>query len=622
MARSLAGLLVAMALVFGAPRSVPAQEYRFRVPEMTMLVVVNSDASVRIAYDITFENAPGAHPIDIVDIGTPDARYDLGNVRATIDGALLRDVRPSSYIAPGFEVHLAPMAIPPGGRGTLHVEFTMPDRVYQDTTRSDLASLRMTPTWWGDPYVLGTTDLRIAFQLPRGVKPDEVLHQGVNFTLKALSDEGTLVGWRFPDARMNDSHAGRGAYRVAASFPKRDLSRVVVKTKLDMLLEWFAASAPARWTLGAVVLALLGFAFFRFTGGTGFSVFAVVAIAAVVVFAVSPGLHLLSLPLVVALAALGEWARARRRGDYMPPIAEVEGGGIKRGLTAPEAAALLELPIGRVLGLVIFGLLKKGVLRVRREDPLVVDLDEAYRPGPADRADADARAAFRRQVAQQRGVVIHGYEPAFLDDIELHPGRPVHEIDFSAAMRGLIERVASRMKGFDVSDTQDYYRAIVRRAVELASSVGEIAQRQRTVDRNFEWILIDDGYPTVFRGWGYRPPWMRPAGLPRAAPGAPPTAAPSSPAAPPTLTDVSASFARWSENTFGRIAAGITPGALRVGGPGGGFIDLSGADRLTGQFFQALAESAAKGGGGGGGGGCACACAGCACACACAGGGR
>ena len=47
-----------------------------------------------------------------------------------------------------------------------------------------------------------------------------------------------------------------------------------------------------------------------------------------------------------------------------------------------------------------------------------------------------------------------------------------------------------------------------------------------------------------------------------------------------------------------------------------------GADRVTGEFFQALAESGGSGGGGGGGGGCACACAGCACACACAGGGR
>jgi hypothetical protein len=64
------------------------------------------------------------------------------------------------------------------------------------------------------------------------------------------------------------------------------------------------------------------------------------------------------------------------------------------------------------------------------------------------------------------------------------------------------------------------------------------------------------------------------------------------------------------------------PGSLTMAHPAGGFLDLSGADRVTGEIFSALAESAVSGGSGGGGGGGGCACAGCACACACAGGGR
>jgi hypothetical protein len=85
---------------------------------------------------------------------------------------------------------------------------------------------------------------------------------------------------------------------------------------------------------------------------------------------------------------------------------------------------------------------------------------------------------------------------------------------------------------------------------------------------------------------------------------------------------VAGSFAGWAENTMGSFAATIAPGSLAAGKGGGGFLDLSGADRVTADIFAALAENAAKGGGRGGGGGCACACAGCACACACAGGGR
>jgi hypothetical protein len=86
----------------------------------------------------------------------------------------------------------------------------------------------------------------------------------------------------------------------------------------------------------------------------------------------------------------------------------------------------------------------------------------------------------------------------------------------------------------------------------------------------------------------------------------------------PSFGDVASSFAGWTENTMGSLASSISPGALQVENPSGGFLDLSGADRVTGEFFEALSESGGSGGGVGGG----CACAGCACACACAGGGR
>jgi hypothetical protein len=173
------------------------------------------------------------------------------------------------------------------------------------------------------------------------------------------------------------------------------------------------------------------------------------------------------------------------------------------------------------------------------------------------------------------------------------------------------------MKGFDLSETKDYYRAIIRKAVQQASAIGEIPQREQAIDRNFEWILMDDHFPTVFTyGRPYYPTWSR--GSTVSMPGGA-SAAPSA-GGGTSFGDVASSFAGWAENTMGNMASAISPGALSLAHPAGGFLDLSGADHLSGEFFQALAESGS--GGGGGGGGCACACAGCACACACAGGGR
>ena len=214
-------LLTATVLPALFPAVSDAQEYRFSVPKLQMLVTVRPDASVHIVYDITFKNMPGAHAIDIVDIGTPHGDYSLGNVSASCGGRTLGDIRHSTIVKPGFEVHMGPSTIPQGGEGTLHVEFDMPEMVFQDTTNEKLASMRITPTWFGDQYVVGNTHIQVAVQLPQSVTPDEALHQGFAFNSKAQTDAGALVGWDWPAERLT------GPHMVAVSFPKRDLNNVI-----------------------------------------------------------------------------------------------------------------------------------------------------------------------------------------------------------------------------------------------------------------------------------------------------------------------------------------------------------------------------------------------------------
>ncbi|MBL8056629.1 MAG: hypothetical protein JNK29_08020, partial [Anaerolineales bacterium] len=203
-------------------------------------------------------------------------------------------------------------------------------------------------------------------------------------------------------------------------------------------------------------------------------------------------------------------------------------------------------------------------------------------------------------------------------------------IDFAGPMKGLMDGLAARLKGFDLSDTQDYYRRIVSRAVKEAETVGDVAQREKAIDRDLEWIMMAPRRPSVFQtgGWSYRPLWVRPLIVPggRPALSVPRPAAPSA-GGKSSFGDVAAGFAGWAENTMGGLASAIGPGALQAPSAKGGFVNLSGADKVTGDIFEALAKASASSGGGrrgGGGGGrsCACACAGCACACACAGGGR
>jgi hypothetical protein len=581
-----------------------------------MQAFVEEDGTTRLVYDITFENQRSGRSIDVVDIGLPSARYNISNMSAAVDGVPLSDIRPSEYVKPGVEVHLAGLWISPGDTGTLHFEATVPGLLFEDVTNRDLASFQITPTWFGEQYISGLTNIQIAVHLPEGISPDDLLFQNQPFTDKALFEDRAVAYWQFPAARLT------GPNPVGVSFPSAGISNVQRMTALDLAELWVVGHPNLRLLLGAIFLVIFTYIYMRATGGTGFTLWVIGAAGLVYLFIRWPlSLLVAFLPLFVLLYLLQRWRRRRQaKRSYLPPIAQVEGGGIKRGLTAPEAAALLEMPLNKVLTLIVFGLLKKGVLRQIGEEPFAVELVEAYRT--KDKTNQTQRHQARRKAGQEAGAVLHTYEQRFLDAIEAKPDAPLHKIDFAAAMDWFLANVAKRMKGFDLSDTVEYYQAIVRRAVEQAKAIPEIPAREQALDRDMEWILLDERFPEVFNTptYSYRPIWVRPGGGGGRAAGLP--SLPSgggSGSFTPSFSNVAAGFAGWTENTMGSLAAAISPSSLPSMAGRSGFVDLRGVDKATGDVFKALASSSSGSRSGGGGG---CACAGCACACACAGGGR
>jgi hypothetical protein len=539
------------------------QTYSFGVPLLVMNVAVQPDGSASIVYDITFENF--GNPIDIIDVGTPNKDYDIGQMEASINGVPLTDIRPSEYIDVGVEVHLVGDAIMAGETGTLHLEFSVPDLVFADTTNKENASFQITPTWFDAGAVRGTGDVEIRVASLPGVDPEAVLYQDVPFTDKVQDEVGRVVAvWRFEDVTMTE------ARRVGVSFPREGFTQIKEITFWDILGRWLAGVLPV---VGGVLMFCLPFAV---------PIFIVFVVIRAIVKAMKP--------------------------DYLPPIAQVEGGGIKRGLTAPEAAALLELPLTKVLGLIVFGMLEKGLVRQTRVGPFTVEVVEAYRAADrADLTDAEARARYRREIARQKGTVIHPYEDPFLDLFEAHPDIPVEKLPVVKPMETLVNGMAAKMAGFDLSDTQDYYRRVIERAMQQAESIGDIQQREAYLDQYLPWIMMRPNYRPALSvgGYNYWPVWARPGAVTTTAAGGGLLAGASRPSGSGSTTkfgDVSASFAGWAETTMGGMAAAILPTALSK-------------------------PVVMSGGGGSSGGGsshssCACACAGCACACACAGGGR
>ena len=595
-------LLVLLAVAACLPAV--AQEWSFSVPRMLLEVTPNPDASVTLDYTVEFHCNDGAHPIDVVDMGLPHNDWDISNMSASIDGAPLSGIKTSTYLKPpqyGVEVPVSP-AIQPGETGTLKFQATMPNMVFQDTTNAALGSLQITPTWWGSQYVTGTTDLYIVVYLPDSVNLDEVLYRKVQFDQKLQLEGRKAVAWEFKGTRAD------GENMVAVSFPKDWMERVVRQTAWGLAWKWWTENTGARILVGIGLLVAFSIWFFGLTGGTGTCLYIPLLVVLVILWAASPTLEALAIPILVLLWLVGGKALAKKKRSYLPPIESVAGGEIKRGLTAPEAAVILERPLGEVLTLAIFGMLKKGLVEMHQEDPLTVTVPQHYQ----------VTRGARREVASKLGTVVRGYEQPFLDAIMAEPGEPVPELDLSKEMRNLVKVTAERMAGFDLERSKEYYNSIVYEAWKEARLIGDVEKRDDYVNENIGWLMLDPGYPRHFHSWrssgyNYSPGWAR---------------GPSAPSAPAVTTggrttfgDVAASFAGWSENVAGRMASSMDP--VSVGLVEGGVVNLGGMDKVGFEALESMAKSSgSSGGGGGGGGGCACACAGCACACACAGGGR
>jgi len=384
---------------------------------------------------------------------------------------------------------------------------------------------------------------------------------------------------------------------------------VIEQTAWDLAWKWWVESGGARTIVGLLMLVAFSIWYFRVTGGTGTCLFIPLVVILPIIWAASPGLQLIGIPVLILLFIFGERLLASSKRSYLPPIESVPGGEIKRGLTSPEAAVLLERPLGDVLTLAIFGMLKKGLVAMTKEDPLTVEIAEQYLTTRGE----------RRKIAAKSGSVIRGYEQPFLDAIMEKPGTAIPDLDLSKEVKSLVDNVVERLEGYDVERTKEYYESIVYKAWKEARTIGEVEKRDEYVDNNIGWLMLDthrrDHFHTWHRsGYHYAPRWAGPAV-------SAPSSAPSGPAVGGRTSagDVAASFAGWSENVAGRMASTLDP--VSVGLKDGGVVNLAGADKVGMDFLESMAESSGSSGGGGGGG-CACACAGCACACACAGGGR
>ncbi len=556
----LLAVVVALLLLVGSTALVHAQSYSFQVQVLQVDLTVQQDGSVQLEYYITFVNDPGAHPIDVVDLGLPNNNFSDSNIHGDVDGQPIDGAIKSDYQGngTGTAVWLGEGTIPAGQTGTVHLVVDgITGMLYQDSKDSSYASIEFSPVTFGSDFLHGTTQMTVRFHLPPGVQASEPRYHssppGFPSQPQSEFDANNRVVYIWTNQAASDSRT----YVFGASFPAKYVEASAIQKPPSPLSGFFAGLGaivcnPVVWVIGIIVL--------------------------IVVFSAR--------------------AQAKRRMDYLPPSMSVEGVGIKRGLTAVEAALLLQTPLNRVLTMILFGLVKKNAIVVLDDNPLKIQVNQ---PLPQD---------------------LHPYETSFVGAVK--PDGSLDEAKLRTMMVDLVKDLNSKMKGFSRKESIAYYRDIVKRAWDQVDKAETPEVRGQLFGEGLEWTMLDDDFAgrtqrTFQQGPVYVPVWWgnyRPWGMPTttSAP-RPTTAGPSMPSGPvrlPTLPggDFAAKIVRGMTNTAGRVVRSVT--------------DFTGGVTNTTNPPPPPSSSGGSRGGGSSGGHCVCACA-CACAgcaCACAGGGR
>jgi hypothetical protein len=443
-------------------------------------------------------------------------------------------------------------AIGPGSRGTVHVLVGRIDNVlYTDSEDETYASAVFSPTYFDSQYVTGSTDLTVVFHLPPGVQPDEPKWHGAPSGFPSEPATGLDNTGRVTYTWNNPNGNAHSQYEFGASFPKTYVPATAIQTEPIFTPPALNIDFDTLVNLGCC-----GFFAFMFFG----------------------------MPL------LGVINGQRRKMKYLPPKISIEGHGIKRGLTAVEAAILMEQPLDKVMTMILFGAVKKGAAEVVTRDPLKLTITDPLPDG------------------------LHEYEKNFLQAFRPDANAKQRRADLQDMTIKLVKAVSEKMKGFSRKETMDYYKNIMERAWAQIAAADTPEVQTKLLDDAMEWTMLDKDYDDRARRtytrpifvpmwWGhYDPGFGRTLGTSR--PVSVGGSAPSSRSSGLPGADFAASVVGGVQNFSQKVIGNVNDFTSSV----------------TNKTNPPPPPSRSSGGRSGGGCACACACAGC--ACACAGGGR
>ncbi len=552
MKRRLLTITLVILIALAIPITAFAQDYFFSLDKEVVDVYWNSDGTMSLDYLLTFTTQPGGHTIEFVDVGMPNGNFDFNSIQASINGNPLSISRDFQGMGgSGFAVEMGQYAIPPGKTGTVRVFVgRVSDVLYKDDNDANYVSAAFAPLYFQSNVVTGSTDLTVTYHLPPGVQPEEPRWHSAPSGFPSEPQTGFDQDGRITYTWRNPNANGETQYQFGASFPKSYIPADSIVT----------FQAPSISVSPGVIFNLVCFGLF--------------------------GFMFLGIPVLTAIAS------SRRKLQYMAPRISIEGHGIKRGLTAVEAAILMGEPLDKVMTMILFGVIKKKAAQVVSRDPLKVTTSTPLPEG------------------------LHEYELNFLKAFEDDDTKTRRNLLQEMTVK-LVRSVSEKMKGFSRRETIAYYKSIMEKAWQQVEGADTPEVQSQLYDKNLEWTMLDRDYDDrtrrVFRGPIFVPMWWGryDPTFPRSAPAS--TGGPTPSVSLPSVPRLPGS------DFASSVVTGVQTFSQKVIGNVTDF-----TSRVTNVTNPPPKPSASSRGGRSGGGGrsCACACACAGCACACAGGGR
>ena len=586
-------LITVLMLIILPLSGVYAQSYRFKVARYDVQAVIEADGTLTLFYEMDFENDPNGHAIDFVDLGLPNDNYQLSDISATINGVLVPEINHSSYVD-GAELALGEYQIPPGGTGTVYVKVVGITGVlfpYDQDDRENYVNFQFMPNYFdADADKSQNTDYTLSIVLPPDVGSDEGVYYypdrwpGEKEALATLTVEDQRVMYEWNTTNANT----RTEYLFGVAFP----ASVVPESSI-------ASSKfipPERDGNNGSNSNLFSPGFLSKICG---NLTAIIPIGIILITS-------------IFVSKKQREETEKRKLQYLKPTLSVEGHGIKRGLTAVEAAILLGESLDQVLTMILFGLLKKEAITITHQDPLMI---EAITPLPDG---------------------LYDYETKFIGALG-HEKKTTQRSELQSLIVDLIKSVEQKMKGFNAKDTKAYYKDIVQRAWNAVEGANTPEIKSAQFEHTLEWTMLDDDFsgrttrtfmdtPVFIPRWwwrydnSYRPYMSSPA---------PSAVGPGNLASSvPGSTSSSGSSSSRPSFSLPNIPGASFAASVINGGANMTKSIIGDSKAFTSQVTNRtnpIPKVTSSGSGrfsGGGGSSCACACACAGCACACAGGGR